>query len=174
MEPGCGWTRATPSPDLIDGRGCAVRSTGLCLAILVIAGPVADAGIFSRNKAQVAEVPGGQPPNLVAPNGVEVPTWASRRMRESTSPLYGKSWGRRPWALPLSNQSTPSAVWARASQLDYGVGPVPGYSNDYGGAGNYPMAHVGKDDVNGWAPGPNINRLFMPRRYPYNTSITGY
>ncbi len=95
-------------------------------------------------------------------------------MRESPVPLYGKSWGRRPWALPLSTQATPSATWARASQLGFGAGPVPGYTNDYGGAGNYPMAHVGRDDVNGWAPSPNINRLFMPRSYPYITGVTGY
>jgi hypothetical protein len=151
-----------------------LRSSRILLAILIFAGARADAGIFSRNKTKAEEVPGGHPPNLVAPNGVVVPAWASKRMRESPVPLQGKSWGRRPWALPLSNQSTPSAVWARADQLGFGVGPVTGYSNDYGGAGNYPMAHVGKDDVNGWAPGPNPNRLFMPRFYPFNTGTPGF
>ena len=167
-----------------------MRSMGIFLAIVILAVIPADAGVFSnfkdkqqpslfsrKNRPHQDEVPGGRPPNLVTTNGVEVPAWASKRMRESPVPLYGKSWGRRPWALPLSNQATPSATWARASQLGFGVGPVPGYGNDYAGAGNYPMAHVGRDDQQpplGWGQMPNRNWLFMPKPYPFNTGVPGY
>ena len=181
-----GRTRVSAPIDLIDGRGCAVRKIGIALALLIFSGISAEAGVFSRfwakqeesmfarkNWPREQEVPGGRP-NLVAPNGVEVPTWASKRMRESQVPLYGQSWGRRPWALPLSNQATPSASMARSSQLGFGIGPVTGYSNDYGGAGNYPMAHVGKDTVNGWGQAPNQRWLFMPKPYPFNTGTPGF
>ena len=174
-----------------------MRPTGIALILLMGVVAPADAGIFSRfaakqepsmfsrkNRPHEEEVPGGHPPNLVAPNGVEVPAWASKRIRESPAPLYGKSWGRRPWALPLSSQATPSAVWARADQLGFGAGPIPGYTNDYGGAGNYPMAHVGKDTVNGWFPGYGVRGLFAPPAasvnggklgaYPFITGVTGF
>jgi hypothetical protein len=177
-----------PPIDLIDGRSHAVRKSGIALALLIFSGLPADAGVFSRfwdkqqesmfsrkNWPREQEVPGGRP-NLVAPNGVEVPGWASKRMRESQVPLYGKSWGRRPWAMALSNQATPSAAWARADQLGYGAGPVPGYTNDYAGAGNYPMASVGNTTVNGWGPSWGIRRLFMPANYPIQveTGATGH
>jgi len=164
-----------------------VRSTGIVLAILISSSITAEAGVFSnfkskqepslfsrKNRPPSEEVPGGHPPNLVTTNGVEVPGWASKRIRESPTPLYGKSWGRRPWALPLSNQATPSATWARAEQLGFGVGPITGYSNEYGGAGNYPMAHVGKDTVNGWGQAPNRGWLLLPKPYPFNTGTPGF
>jgi hypothetical protein len=164
-----------------------VRSTGIILAILIFESVPADAGVFAnlkakqeqslfsrKNRPHQEEVPGGHPPNLVTTNGVEVPAWASKRIRESPTPLYGKSWGRRPWALPLSNQATPSATWARADQLGFGTGPITGYTNDYGGAGNYPMASVGKDSYNGWGQAPNRNWLFMPKPYPFNTGVPGF
>jgi hypothetical protein len=181
-----------PPIDLIDGRSCAVRSTGIALALLMFLGLSADAGVFSRfwdkqqesmfsrkNWPREQEVPGGRP-NLVAPNGVEVPAWASKRMRESRVPLYGPSWGRRPWAYALSHQATPSAAAARSDQLGFGAGPVPGYTNDYGGAGNYPMASVGKDTVNGWGPAGGLRSLVSPNPnrwstgYPWTTGMTGY
>ena len=162
-----------------------MRSLGITLALLIFASLPAEAGLFAdfmakqepslfsrKNWPREEEVPGGRP-NLVAPNGVEVPAWASKRMRESRVPLYGQSWGRRPWAMPLSNQATPSAAMARASQLGYGIGPIPGASNDYSGAGNYPMAHVGKDVVNGWGPRPSVRRLFMPSAFPTVTDSVG-
>ena len=154
--------------------------TGMALTILTLVTAQAGAGIFSKNKPYEEEVPGGHPQQLVAPNGVVVPAWASKRMQESPVPLSGKSWGRRPWALPLSTQATPSAVWARADQLGFGAGPIPGYTNDYAGAGNYPVASVGRGDVSGWGPRRGIRNLFVPNRppsnpgYPYNTGITGY
>jgi hypothetical protein len=178
-----------PPIDLIDGRSHAVRKLGIALALLIFSGLPADAGVFSRfwdkqqesmfsrkNRPHQEEVPGGRPPNLVTTNGVEVPAWASKRIRESPVPLYGKSWGRRPWAMALSNQATPSAAWARADQLGYGAGPVPGYTNDYAGAGNYPMASVGNTTVNGWGPSWGIRRMFMPSNYPIQveTGATGH
>jgi hypothetical protein len=175
-----------PPIDSIDGRSHAVRKLGITLAVLIFSSLPADAGdgIFSRfwakqeesmfsrkNWPREQEVPGGRP-NLVTTNGVEVPAWASKRMRESQVPLYGKSWGRRPWALPLSTQATPSAVWARGDQLGLTVGP--GYTNDYGGAGNYPMASVGNRTVNGWAPPGGIRNVFAPPFFPFNTVPNGY
>ncbi len=164
-----------------------MRKLGIALALLIFSGLPADAGVFSRfwakqeesmfsrkNRPHQEEVPGGRPPNLVTTNGVEVPAWASKRIRESPAPLYGKSWGRRPWALPLSTQATPSAVWARADQLGFGVGPVTGYSNDYGGAGNYPMASVGNQTVNGWGSQFGLRGLFNPTAYPYGTIPGAY
>jgi hypothetical protein len=148
---------------------------GLALTLTIFATDPVDAGIFSKKKSQVEEVPGGHPQQLVTTNGVVVPKWASRRIQESPVPLYSKSWGRRPWALALSTQATPSAVWARADQLGYGAGPIPGYTNGPNGpAANYPMASVGKDEVNGWAPRPGLRNLFMPNNYPFVTGITGY
>src|SRR5258708_37986287 len=103
-------TRLAPF-DSDDGRGCAMKGLKLALVLVGLATVQADAGIFSRKKAVQEEVPGGPPQQLVTTNGVVVPVWASRRIQESPVPLYGKSWGRRPWALPLSTQATPSAVW---------------------------------------------------------------
>ena len=158
-----------------------MKRMGLALAFLTVAMVPADAGIFSKKKNAEEEVPGGHPQQLVTTNGVVVPVWASRRIQESPVPLYGKSWGRRPWAYALSTQATPSAVWARADQLGFGAGPIPGYTNGPTGSGNYPMANVGPGTVNGWAPGFGIRSLFLPRSqpnlstsYPYNTAITGY
>ena len=157
-----------------------MKRMGMALTILILATAQADAGIFSRKKPYEEEVPGGHPQQLVAPNGVVVPAWASKRMQESPVPLQGKSWGRRPWALPLSTQATPSAVWARADQLGFGAGPIPGYTNGYGNAGNYPTASVGPGNVNGWGPRSGIRNLFHPNSppsnpgYPYITGITGY
>ncbi len=148
---------------------------GLALSLALFATAPVDAGIFSKKKAQAEEVPGGHPTQLVTTNGVVVPAWASRRIAESPVPLYGKSWGRRPWALALSTQATPSAVAARADQLGYGAGPIPGFTNGPNGpAANYPMASVGKDEVNGWAPRPGLRNLFMPGPYPWATGVNGY
>ena len=143
------------------------------LALLIFAGSHAEAGIFSKKKHK-DEVPGGHPPQMVATNGAVVPTWASKRIAESPVPLYSKSWGRRPWALALSNQATPSAAWARADQLGYGAGPIPGYTNGPTGSGNYPMASVGPDEFNGWGPRPGIRNLFMPGTYPWATGYLGH
>jgi hypothetical protein len=157
-----------------------MKRMGMALTILILATAQLDAGIFSRKKPYEEEVPGGHPQQLVAPNGVVVPAWASKRMQESPVPLQGKSWGRRPWALPLSTQATPSAVWARADQLGFGAGPIPGYTNGYGGAGNYPVASVGPGNVNGLGPRLGIRNLFTRSGYPSNpgypyvTGITGY
>ena len=157
-----------------------MKRMGMALTILILATAQSDAGIFSRKKPYEEEVPGGHPQQLVAPNGVVVPAWASKRMQESPVPLQGKSWGRRPWALPLSTQATPSAVWARADQLGFGAGPIPGYTNGYSNAGNYPTANVGPGNVNGWGPRLGIRNLFHPNSppsnpgYPYITGITGY
>jgi hypothetical protein len=151
-----------------------MKRMGMALTILILVAAQADAGIFSRKKPYEEEVPGGHTQQLVAPNGVVVPAWASKRIQESPVPLYGKSWGRRPWALPLSTQATPSAVWARADQLGFGAGPIPGYTNSYAGAGNYPVANVGPGDVNGWAPRGGLRNLFAPNRYPFITGVTGY
>lgn len=154
---------------------------GWTLTFLTIFAGFADAGIFSKKKPQAEEVPGGHPRQLVTTNGVVVPAWASRRIQESPVPLYGKSWGRRPWALPLSQQATASAVMARADQLGFGAGPIPGYTNGPTGSGNYPVASVGPGEVNGWAPRYGLRSLFLPTSYPklttsypYNTAITGF
>jgi hypothetical protein len=159
-----------------------MKWTGLALALVIFATAGADAGIFSRKKPPEEEVPGGHPrPRLVAPNGVVVPAWASKRMLESPVPLYGKSWGRRPWPLPLSTQATPSATYARADQLGFGAGPIPGYTNGPNLGGNYPVANVGpgNGNVNGWVPRYGFRNLFSarplgPPTYPFNTAITGY
>ena len=148
---------------------------GLALSLVVFTTPPVDAGIFSKKKSQAEEVPGGHPKQMVTPNGVVVPAWASKRIAESPVPLYSKSWGRRPWALALSTQATPSAVAARADQLGYGAGPIPGFTNGPNGpAANYPMANVGNGNPNGWRPYPGLRNLFMPGPYPWATGVNGY
>ncbi len=150
-----------------------MKRIGISLGCLLLASAAVDAGWFSKKHKSAEEVPGAHPTQLVAPNGVVVPAWASKRMAESPVPLYGKSWGRRPWALPLSTQATPSAVWARADQNGFGVGPVAGYSNGPGIAGNTPSAPVGPGNGNGWAPPGGLRNVFMPF-YPFNTIQNGY
>ncbi len=136
------------------------------LASLMLAVAPAEAGLLHRKPTQ-PEVPGGQPAPLVAPNGEPVPAWAARRLRESRVPLYGQSWGRRPWAFPLAQQATPSAYWARASQLGFGAGPIPGYTNGPG-LGNVPSAPMGPDG------GPLARRGFAPSYFlPWMFSGTG-
>ncbi len=142
---------------------------GLLLALVIfgLASADAEAGLFHAKKAE-PEVPGGTPPGqLVAPNGVVVPKWASKRMQESPVPLHGKSWGRRPWALPLSMQNTPSARWARADQLGYGAGPIPGYTNGPP-VGNTPTASVGPN-----GPGLPVTRGFFGSPFPFNIYQSG-
>ena len=78
---------------------------------------------------------------------------------ESPVPLYGKSWGRRPWAYALANQATPSAYWARLDQLGFGAGPIPGYTNGPG-IGNIPSAPIGPDG--GPAARPGVPPLGRP------------
>jgi len=138
-----------------------MRRLRLVLAALMIAPAPAGAGLFHRKPAQV-EAP---PSPLVAPNGVAVPSWAARRMRESPVPLAGQSWGRRPWAMPLAQQATPSAYWARASQFGFGAGPVPGYTNGPA-LGNIPSAPIGPDGGplarRGFAPSPFLPWLYSP------------
>ena len=151
-----------------------MKRMGLALTLLILAGPSVDAGVFSKKAKE--EVPGGHPQQLVTTNGTVVPVWASKRMQESPVPLYGRSWGRRPWVYPLSTQATPSAVMARADQLGYGAGPVPGYTNGPHGPGaNYPMASVGPGNPNGWGPRSGLRNLFQPSLYPIilNTGATG-
>ena len=149
-----------------------MRRISLALAILLAFTALADAGwIFHRKKKE--EVPGGQP-NLVAPNGVEVPAWASKRMRESTVPLFGVPWGRRPWAMPLSTQATPSAVWARADQLGFGPGPVSDWSTSIGAAGNAPSAPVGPDQPGQlWGQRAGSRNSIFPW-YPFNMTVGGF
>lgn len=142
---------------------------GLMLALVIfgLGAAEAESGFFHAKKGE-PEVPGGAPTQqLVAPNGVVVPKWASKRMQESPFPLSGPSWGRRPWALPLAQQNTPSARMARADQLGYGAGPIPGYTNGPP-LGNYPTASVGPD-----GPGvPRVRRGFGPI-FPFNIYQTG-
>ncbi len=138
---------------------------GSALLVLFLAANPADAGLFHQKPAR-EEVPGGHPQPLVAPNGVEVPAWASRRIQQSPVPLFGPSWGRRPWAFPLAQQQTPSARMARADQLGYGAGPIPGYTNGPP-LGNYPQASVGPGD--GSFPTRRINKSF----FPFVTYMTG-
>ena len=114
------------------------RATYATLSIVACGATIADAGWKERHAAA-----GSRPPHRsVAPNGVVVPAWATRRMEESPVPLAGYSWGRRPWAFPLAQQDTPAANMARASQLGIGAGPVPGYTNGPP-LGNYPTAPSG-------------------------------
>lgn len=122
-----------------------MRRIGLALLLLGLAALPAEAGARHRRAQAAASVPPTPGvPRMVAPNGVVVPAWASRRIAESPVPLYGKSWGRRPWALPLASQATPSAYWARLNQLGFGPGVIPGYANGPG-VGNIPSAPIGPD-----------------------------
>lgn len=153
-----------------------MKRIGMALSLLMLISANVDAGWFSKKNKPPEEVPGAHPTQLVAPNGVVVPAWASKRMAESPVPLNGKPWGRRPWALPLSRQATPSAVYAQADQLGFGAGPVPGYTNGPNVGGNYPSAPVGpnSDKINGWGPPPGVRNIFMPSNFPFSTAITGY
>lgn len=139
--------------------------------ILAVCGPIgtpAQAGDGRRNQSANPPSP---PRQLVAPNGVITPTWATRRLESSPVPLYGQSWGRRPWAFPLAQQATASANMARADQLGYGAGPIPGYTNGPP-LGNYPVAPIGNrssaDRKRGYGPsfGPGSG-------YPYSTYLNG-
>jgi hypothetical protein len=151
-----------------------MKRIGMALALLLLVSATVDAGWPFKKHKPAEEVPGGHPEQLVTPNGVVVPAWASRRIQESPVPLYGKSWGRRPWALPLSTQGTPSAVYARIYQNGFGAGPTPGYTNGYGIAGNMASAPVGPGDGPGWGPPPGSRNLFMPSFFPFNTALSGY
>jgi hypothetical protein len=151
-----------------------MKRIGMALALLILVSATADAGWIFKKKKAAEEVPGGHPAQLVAPNGVVVPPWASKRMQESPVPLFGKPWGRRPWALALSSQATPSAVYARADQLGFGAGPVPGYTNGPNLGGNIPSAPVGPDNGNGWGPPPGLRNLFMPNTYPFLSAVNSY
>lgn len=134
------------------------------LVVLVVlgvvgAGPTAHAGWRQRQAARPATP-------MVTPNGTVVPAWAARRIAESPVPLYAPSAsGRRPWAYPLAHQATPSALWARASQLGFGAGPVPGYTNGpgLGNIASMPMGPTGAAPFAGRGIG-----------YPFNTAINGY
>ncbi len=151
-----------------------MKRTGLALTLLVLAMAQADAGVFAKKKQAKEEVPGGHPP-MVTTNGTPVPAWAAKRSQESPVPLYSKSWGRRPWALALSTQATPSAVMARSEMLGFAAGPMPGYTNGpHAGGANYPEASVGPGNRNGWGPYPGLRNLFMPGPYPLVTGFTGY
>lgn len=137
----------------------------MALVLLILVASQANAGLFHK-KDQAEEVPGGHPP-LVAPDGTVVPPGATRQMERSAGPLYGQSWGRRPWARPASYRNSPSARWAMADQLGYGVGPTPGFTNEVM-LGNYPTASVG--------PGNPTDRMrpFRPSAFPFFTAITGH
>lgn len=150
-----------------------MRRLGFALILLWFVPDPAEAGGFRRHGPRAAEevpptpgVPG--PRRMVTPNGVVVPAWASRRIESSPVPLQGKSWGRRPWAYPLSTQATPSAYWARIDQLGFGAGPTPGYTNGPG-IGNIPSAPIGPDG------GPLARQGFrVPVRFPfYRYPLTG-
>jgi hypothetical protein len=146
---------------------------GMAFSLLMLVSANAEAGWIFKKHKPAEEVPGARPANLVTPNGVEVPAWASRRIRESPVPLASPMWGRRPWAFALSNQGTPSAFWARADQLGFGAGPVPGYTNGPAVAGNAPSMPMGPGATGyGW-PQAGSSRGFAPI-YPFNTSLTGY
>ena len=95
------------------------------------------------------------PRQMVTPNGSVVPAWAARRIENSTVPLYAPTYGRRPWANALAMANTPSSRWAAASQLGFGAGPVPGFTNGPP-LGNYPQAAVGPSDT-----------VVPPRRDPF-------
>ena len=132
------------------------------LVALTFAARPTDAGLFHRKPSR-AEVPGGAgPTQLVAPNGVAVPRWASRRMQESPVPLSGYSWGRRPWAYPLNTQATTSAMMARADGFGFGAGPIPGYTNGPG-LGNIPSAPMGPGG--GTPPGRGYGANFFSPYY---------
>ncbi len=136
-----------------------MRTSGwVILASLITIGADVEAG--RRRGRQADATP---PHQLVTPNGVVVPTWATRRIENSPVPLYGYSGGRRPWAYPLAHQDTPSARMARADQLGVGAGPIPGYTNGPP-LGNYPQAAVGPTGI-------------IPARrgvgYPFNLYLNG-
>jgi len=140
-----------------------VRAVRIWVKLLIVSaiaslGPAVEAGDRRQR-------PAAHPPHqLVAPNGVVTPTWATRRLENSPVPLYGYHWGRRPWAYPLAQQNTPSANMAQWDQLGYGAGPIPGYTNGPP-LGNYPTAPIGPT---GYLP---------PRRgflgYPFNVYLNG-
>jgi hypothetical protein len=122
---------------------------GLVLIVLLTASTAAEAGGFRHRKAKSEAVPPTpgvvDPGRMVTPNGVVVPSWASRQIASSPVPLLGKSWGRRPWAMALNTGSTtPAAYWARLDQLGYGAGPIPGYTNGPS-MGNVPSMPIGPD-----------------------------
>jgi hypothetical protein len=151
-----------------------MQRIGMALSLLMLVSTDVDAGWLFKKQKPAEEVPGGQPTQLVTPNGVVVPPWASRRIQESPVPLFGKTWGRRPWALPLSTQGTPSAVYARAYQNGFGAGPTPGFTNGPGIAGNTPSAPVGPGDGQGWGPPPGFRNVFMPSFFPFSTGLSAY
>ena len=136
----------------------------LAVAVVAVATIQAEAGLFHK-KDQAEEVPGGHP-QLVAPDGSVVPPGATRQMERSPGPLYGQSAGRRLWALPAKYRNSPSARWAMADQLGYGVGPIPGFTNDVM-LGNYPTASVGPGD-----PAARM-RPFRPSAFPFFTALPG-
>jgi hypothetical protein len=145
-----------------------MRRVGLALIVLLSASTAAEAGGFRHRKPKSEAVPPtpgvADPGRMVTPNGVVVPTWASRQIARSPVPLYGKSWGRRPWALALnSGTTTPAAYWARLDQLGYGAGPVPGYTNGPS-MGNVPSAPIGPDG------GPRARQGFRLPVFPYYPS----
>ena len=130
----------------------------LALAAAAVFGNEVEGG--GRRQRQAAD----QAHQLVAPNGVVTPAWAARRMEQSPVPLYGYSWGRRPWAFPLAQQATPSANMARADQLGVGAGPIPGYTNGPP-LGNYPTAPLG--------PTGFLPNFRGSSRYPFNVYLNG-
>jgi hypothetical protein len=118
----------------------------LAVALMVLAPITAEAGFFGK-KRKKEEVPGAHPPvaevPMVTPNGKVVPPWAARRLRSAQGPVYGLSWGRRPWAAPVSQVYTgPAGRWAQAEVYGFGLGLTPGFTNG-SPMGNYPMASVG-------------------------------
>ena len=127
-----------------------VKTGILLMALVGVVNVEAEAGgkLFRRAHAAPTQ-------RMVTPNGAVVPTWATRRIENSTIPLSAPTYGRRPWAYALSMENTPSSRWAAASQLGFGAGPIPGYTNGPP-LGNYPQAAVGPNDT----PVP-------PRRNPF-------
>ena len=143
------------------------RTRGIVAVVLILTTTPAMAGLFHK-KAKKEEVPGGHPP-MVTPNGVTVPAWAAKRLEQASGPLYGKFWGRRPWAMPVSQASTrSSAYWAYLDQQGFGAGPIPGYTNGPP-LGNVPSMPMGPDG------GPLARRGFRASPlfpfFPY--SVTG-
>ena len=145
-----------------------MRWIGCAWVVLGLASGMADAGVFRHRKSTRETVPPAPGSRMVTPNGVVVPNWAARKLANSPVPLQGKSWGRRPWALPL-NQSddTPAAYWARLDQLGFGAGPIPGYTNGPA-LGNIPSAPIGPDG------GPMARRGFRLPIAPYSPSSLNF
>ena len=139
-----------------------VKTGILLVALLSVVGVDAEAGgkLFRRTNA-------APPRRMVTPNGAVVPVWATRRIENSTVPLFAPSSGRRPWAYALSMENTPSSRWAAASQLGVGAGPIPGFTNGPP-LGNYPQAAVGP---NGTAVPPRRNPVYG---FPFNVYSGGY